>query len=169
MVPILTQDELDFVSHSELQTERIGMRLAQCCRAGDLFCLEGDLGSGKTCLARGIGRGLGVTEAITSPTFILINEHRLPRSHLCFYHIDLYRLKSPQEALALGLEEYLSGQGVCVIEWAERVREVLPVENLWITLRHVNENKRSLTITAHGARYQELLAQLRSQAFGLET
>jgi len=167
VVPILRQDELDFISHSEMQTERIGMRLAKFCRPGDVICLEGELGTGKTCLVRGLGRGLGVTEPITSPTFIMINEHRVPGSHLRFYHIDLYRLQSPQEALALGIEEYLYGRGICTIEWAERAREVLPQEHLWITLRHVSENKRGLTMAATGARYQELLGQLRSNAFGL--
>lgn len=166
-MPILKQDELDFVSHSEAQTERVGVRLGQLCQAGHLICLEGDFGAGKTCLARGIGKGLGVVEPITSPTFILINEHRIPGKALRFHHIDVYRLTTPQEILGLGIEDYFYGDGVCVIEWAERVRELLPLEHLWVLLRHIDEGRRGLTFAASGERHKALLAQLKKNAFGL--
>ena len=167
MVPILTRDTLDFISRSTAQTERIGMRLAQFLRPGDVICLAGALGAGKTCLVRGIGRGLGVQGDVTSPTFVLVREHPVPGTDLYLYHIDLYRITSPQEALALGMEEYLYGNGICAIEWPERAQEVLPPERLWITLDHIGENQRTVTITAMGARYRELLAQLKKNAFGL--
>jgi tRNA threonylcarbamoyladenosine biosynthesis protein TsaE len=166
-MPIIKQDELDFVSHSEAQTERLGMRLGQLCLPGDLICLEGDFGTGKTCLARGIGKGLGVVEPITSPTFVLINEHRIPNKVLRLYHIDVYRLTSPHELLGLGVEDYIYGDGVCVIEWAERARDVLPRERLWVLLRHIDESRRGLTFAASGERYKTLLAQLKKSAFGL--
>ena len=159
-MPGITSEELEFVSHCAEQTERFGMRLAALCHPGDVICLEGELGAGKTCLARGLGRGLGVVEPITSPTFVLVNEHRLPHSPLRFYHVDLYRLNTPEEAVALGLEEYLYGDGICVIEWAERARALMPPENLWITLCHLDEQHRTIRLRATGARYRELLSQL---------
>lgn len=167
MAPILTKDTLDFVSRSAAQTERIGMRLAQLCQAGDVICLAGELGTGKTCIARGIGRGLGIVEPITSPTFVMIREHVAPDSRLRFYHIDLYRIQSPQEAWSLGIEEYLYGEGVCAIEWPERALELLPREHLWVELEHLGESQRTLRITALGERYRELLFQFRKHAFGL--
>jgi len=167
VVPILAQDELDFVSRGMAQTERIGARLAGFCQAGDVICLQGELGVGKTCLARGIARGLGVAEPITSPTFVLVGEYRTARPHVPLYHVDLYRITSPAEALAVGVEDYLYGHGICVIEWAERIREILPAERLWITMRHVDEQRRGLTIAATGARYKVLLQQFKRNVFGI--
>lgn len=167
MTPILSPNTLAFVTHSTAQTERIGARLANLLRPGDVVCLEGDLGAGKTCLTRGIGRGLGITKPVTSPTFVLIGEYLIPEKDYRLYHIDLYRLDSLEEAWALGLDEYLYGAGISVIEWAEKARELLPEERLWITLEHVDENKRSLTFEAAGDRYLELLARLQRQAFGV--
>ena len=100
-MPILNKHTLDFVSHSPAQTRRFGARLGALLQAGDLICLEGELGAGKTCLAQGIGRGLGIRQPITSPTFTLIAEYHLPRPAPALYHIDLYRLAAPlDEALA---------------------------------------------------------------------
>ena len=168
MNPILRKGSLDFITYSAVQTERVGIRLAKLAQPGDVICLEGDLGAGKTCLARGIGTGLGVKEPITSPTFIMVSEHRLPGSRMRFYHIDLYRLASAEEAFGLGLEEYLYNDDVCVIEWPERALEVLPEERLWITIQHVDENKRRLTLRASGDRYHELVGQLAKTAFGVD-
>ena len=150
---------LDILSHSIDETQRLGARLGQLARAGDVFCLEGDLGSGKTCFTQGLGRGLGVVEAIHSPTFILANEHRSGR--LPLYHLDVYRMRGADEALGIGLDDYVYGDGVCVIEWAEKIDAALPTERLWITFRHIDENTRGLTIHASGARYDELLNDLR--------
>lgn len=169
MSPILPKDTLAFVTHSARQTERIGMRLAQFLEPGDVICLEGDLGAGKTCLTRGIGRGLGIQQAITSPTFVLIGEYKLPNRLYRLYHIDLYRLGSAQEAWALGLEEYLYDDGICVIEWPERAKEVLPEEHLWINLTYMDENRRSLALRAQGERYETILTELGQNAFGLVT
>jgi tRNA threonylcarbamoyladenosine biosynthesis protein TsaE len=167
-MPILDEHTLDFISHSPDQTRRLGARLGALLRPSDLICLEGELGTGKTCLAQGIGLGLGVVETLTSPTFTLIAEHRpLPPAPI-LYHIDLYRLDAPlEEALAFGLDDYLQSDGVCLIEWAERVKAVLPGERLWICLRHMNDSKRGIVITATGSRYEELLRMFRQSAFGL--
>lgn len=167
-MPILDEHTLDFVSHSPDQTRRLGLRLGLLLQAGDLICLEGDLGTGKTCLAQGVGEGMGVSEPITSPTFVLIAEHRPPPPAPPFYHIDLYRLEQAiEEAQALGLDDYLLGQGVCLIEWAERIRAALPQERLWITLRHLDTSKRGVVMQAAGARYDELLKEFRRTTFGV--
>jgi tRNA threonylcarbamoyladenosine biosynthesis protein TsaE len=167
-MPILDEHTLDFISHSPDQTRRLGARLGALLRPSDLICLEGELGTGKTCLAQGIGLGLGVVEPLTSPTFTLIAEHRPPPPAPILYHIDLYRLNAPvEEALAFGLDDYLQGDGVCLIEWAERVKAMLPDERLWITLRHLNNSKRGVVMVASGSRYEELLRLFRQSAFGL--
>lgn len=167
MVPILNEHSLDFVSHSETQTRRFGARLGELLQAGDVICLAGELGVGKTRLAQGIGQGLGVEGPITSPSYTLINEYRPAPARLPFYHIDLYRLREAKETLTLGLEEYFYGDGVCVVEWADRVPEALPAEHLWIELRHIAETKRGLLIKAVGNRYQELLREFKRAAFGI--
>jgi len=167
-MPILDEHTLDLISHSPAQTRRFGARLGNLLQAGDLVCLEGSLGSGKTCLVQGIGRGMGVVEPITSPSFTLIAEYRPAPPAPMLYHVDLYRLHTAvEEARALGLEDYMLGDGVCVIEWAERAVPILPVERLWISLRHVDESKRGFLMLAAGARYDELLRKFRMSAFGV--
>lgn len=167
-MPILDEHTLDFISHSPAQTQRFGARLGALLQAGDLICLEGELGTGKTCLAQGIGRGMGVVEPIVSPTFTLIAEHRPPPPAPLLYHIDLYRLDMPvNEALAFGLDDYLQGEGVCLIEWAERIVRILPRERLWITLRHLDTSKRGIVMQACGSRYDDLLHRFRQSAFGV--
>ena len=155
---------LDIISHSVAQTQRLGARLGELAQSGDVLCLEGELGSGKTCFVQGLGRGLGIVEDINSPTFILANEHRGGR--LVLYHLDVYRMNSANEALGIGLDDYLAGDGVCVIEWAEKICAALPAERLWITFRHLGESKRGLLIEASGARYAELLREFKASAFG---
>ena len=154
---MLNEHSLDFISHSEAQTRRFGARLGELLQGGDVICLAGELGAGKTCLTQGIGRGLGIEGPITSPTYTLINEYRQEQARLPFYHIDLYRLGETKEALTLGLEEYFYGKGVCVVEWADRAPEALPTEHLWIELRYIVETKRGLVMKAVGKRYEELL------------
>jgi tRNA threonylcarbamoyladenosine biosynthesis protein TsaE len=167
-MPILDEHTLDFFSHSAAQTQRFGMRLGGLLQPGDLICLEGDLGTGKTCFAQGVGQAMGVLEPITSPSFTLIAEHRPPSPAPILYHIDLYRLDAPvEEALAFGLDDYLREDGVCLIEWADRVRAVLPPERLWITLRHLADGKRSIVMEASSPRYDALLREFRKSAFGV--
>jgi tRNA threonylcarbamoyladenosine biosynthesis protein TsaE len=165
---ILDKHTLDFISHSPAQTQRMGARLGSLLRVGDLICLEGDLGTGKTCLTQGVGRGMGVVEPITSPTFTLLAEYQPTPEAPALYHVDLYRLGNPEEEVwAIGLDEYLLGEGVCVIEWAERIGAALPPERLWVTLRHLDASKRSITMSAQGARYDQLLRRFRTAAFGV--
>jgi tRNA threonylcarbamoyladenosine biosynthesis protein TsaE len=163
--PILDEHTVDLVSHSADQTRRLGSRLGELLDGGEVICLTGELGTGKTCLVQGIGAGLGVAERITSPTFTLINEYQGGR--LTLYHVDLYRIVDAKAALAFGLDDYLYGEGVCAIEWATRVREVWPEELLAVSLRHIDETKRGITLRASGARYRDLLARFRQTAFGV--
>jgi tRNA threonylcarbamoyladenosine biosynthesis protein TsaE len=168
VVPILDEHTLDFISHSVVQTRRLGARLGKLLHSGDVICLEGELGTGKTCLTQGIGQGLGVTESITSPTFVLVNEYHPPLPNPVLYHIDLYRLDDAVKQIgALGFEDYLYGEGVCVIEWADRGREALPAKCLRICLRHISETKRGISMTAVGERYQRLLQEFKENAFGI--
>jgi tRNA threonylcarbamoyladenosine biosynthesis protein TsaE len=144
--------------------------LGELARPGDVYLLVGDLGSGKTCLTQGIAQGLGVTAPVTSPTFILLNEYtrRSTGARLPLFHADLYRLDYPEtEAVDLGLEEYLDGIGVCIIEWAERAPGLWPRERLVIRLRTVSETKRTLVFLPEGDRYVALVSEFRRAAFGI--
>lgn len=144
------------------ETRTLGRRLGEMVQAGDVICLQGELGAGKTTFVQGLGTGLGIRQSIHSPTFILANEHRGGRVPL--YHLDAYRVQSTAEAIGFGLDDYLDGRGVVVIEWAEKIRAGLPDESLWIEFEHAGENERTLSFTARGAHYTELLSRLRAVA-----
>lgn len=155
---------IDLVSHSSLHTERLGERLAAHAQPGDVVALWGELGAGKTVLARGIAIGLGIDEeAVTSPTFIILHEHfggRLP-----LYHLDLYRLERDQLG-STGWEEALDSGGVTVIEWPDRAGEDLPPDRVDVRLEHVAETKRHVRVEPTGARSRRLVDALRDDAFG---
>ncbi|MFQ6014675.1 MAG: tRNA (adenosine(37)-N6)-threonylcarbamoyltransferase complex ATPase subunit type 1 TsaE [Anaerolineae bacterium] len=157
---------LKFSTNSVEETLQIGIQLGRLLRSGDVVCLEGELGAGKTYLTQGIGRGLGIKQGIRSPSFTLIDEHRWEGGTV-LYHIDLYRLQTVPEMLGIGLTDYLEGPGVCVIEWAERAREIIPPEHLWITLLPANGDRRDVVMEAAGERYETLLRDL--QALGVES
>ena len=144
-------------SHSARETARIGSALGQYAEAGDVFLLSGELGAGKTCLTQGIAKGLDVDEYVRSPTFVLVSVHQ---GRLTLYHIDIYRLDEVAEVVDLGLEEYLAGDGVSVIEWASKVLEVFPQPYMLVTLTYEGENERLIQLEAMGERYESLLAQV---------
>lgn len=148
------------------QTERIGEALGALLGAGDLVCLHGDLGAGKTHFSHGIAMGLEVrAQYITSPTFTFVNEYegRVP-----FYHIDLYRLKDPSELQGIGFDEYIESDGVTVIEWAERAEEELPAERLSVYLSSLDEQSRELGFLAEGERYGRILEKLKKQIAAMQ-
>lgn len=165
MSPIMDAHALDFISHSVDQTRRLGARLGQMLKGGEVLCLTGELGTGKTCMVQGLGQGLGVTERITSPTFTLTNEYRGGR--LCLYHVDLYRIVDAKAALMFGLDDYLYGDGVCAIEWAERVEDIWPNDYLHVRLRHIDDTKRGITLHGFGSYYLGMVEQFRRSAFGV--
>ncbi len=164
MASIFDQRTMDFISHSEAQTRRLGARLGGLLQGGEVIALQGALGSGKTRWVQGLALGLGVQETVTSPTFTLINEYH---GHHTLYHIDMYRITQLAEALDLGLEDYLYGDGVCVIEWAERIATALPRDHLWITLYHLDETKRRVVMHATGDRHLKLLKEFQRLAFSM--
>ena len=164
-MPILDEGSLEFLSHSPEQTRRLGVRLGELLKPGDLICLAGDLGSGKTTLAQGIARGWGCLDPVTSPTFVLINEYRRADGAR-LYHFDAFRLGGAPEAIALGLTELMDGEGPIVVEWPERVAEALPPQRLWINLQWADESRRGMRLEATGPRYERLLRQFRKAAFG---
>lgn len=155
----MSDDEvLTLVSHSLSETHRLGVLLGQELEGDEVICLEGELGSGKTSLIQGIGRGQGIGEPITSPTFTLINEYHGRRGTL--YHVDLYRLDHAEEMIAAGIDSYFYNAGICVIEWAEKARDILPQECLYVTLKHVSEEERGIMFQAKGPAYRRLLRRL---------
>lgn len=146
--------ETERVSYSVEQTRELGAQLGRILKAGDVIGLQGELGAGKTNLVQGLARGLDVTEDVNSPTFILANEYHTGR--LPLYHIDAYRVENASEAEGFGLDDYLYGDGVTVIEWAERVRAALPHDTLWVELEFLDETTRRLRIRAQGKRSIQL-------------
>jgi len=165
LMPILNDRSLEFLSHSPEQTRRLGVRLGEMLEEGDLLCLGGDLGSGKTTLAQGIGRGWGALEAVTSPTFVLVNEYRRADSSVLF-HVDAYRLAGPEEAEAMGLGELLTSGPPLILEWPDRVAALLPESKLMVGLSWVDDSRRRMRFQASGPRYERLLRDYRKLAFG---
>ncbi|MDP2744073.1 MAG: tRNA (adenosine(37)-N6)-threonylcarbamoyltransferase complex ATPase subunit type 1 TsaE [Dehalococcoidia bacterium] len=153
----LNPTTLTMLSHSPRQTQKLGERLGETAQPGDVYLLVGELGSGKTCLAQGIARGLGVTEYTSSPSFVLMKEYH---GRLAMYHMDLYRLDREAEMLDLGLESYFAGAGLCVVEWAEKLGRLMPEEHLLIAISYRGDRTRLLEMKARGKRYEERLASL---------
>lgn len=130
-------------------------KIGQLLQAGDVITLEGDLGAGKTSFTKGLAKGLGVNRVVKSPTFTIIKEYK---GRLPLYHMDVYRMENGGEDI--GLDEYFYGEGVSVIEWASMISEQLPHEHLGITLRHLGETEREISVYAKGKRYNELCEEL---------
>jgi tRNA threonylcarbamoyladenosine biosynthesis protein TsaE len=163
-MPVLLENDFDFLCHSPEQTRRLGMRLGALLLPGDVVCLQGELGAGKTTLVQGIAAGWGSLDAVSSPTFILVNVYRRADGSQLF-HFDTYRVESALEAEELDLEAMISA-GPLVIEWPERMASVLPAERLWINLDHVDEDRRQLTFRPVGKHYENLLNKFRQTSFG---
>lgn len=155
---------MDFLSRSPEQTRRIGMRLGGALQAGDVICLQGDLGAGKTTFVQGIALGWGSRDAVSSPTFIIVNMYRRG-DKACLFHMDAYRLDSTPEAEELDLDAMLA-QGPLLIEWPERMAGLIPPECLWVQLEHISEEGRQMKVQATGRRYEELLDVIRQAASG---
>ena len=134
-----------FRTHSPEETQEIGVRIGCQLRPGDVVALIGDLGVGKTCLTQGIARGAGVyqDQTVNSPSYILINEYT---GEIPVYHIDLYRLQRLEDIVALGLEDYLEGDGICVIEWADRMSELLPESHIQVRITGEDEFTRAIEV-----------------------
>ena len=141
------------------ETQKFGEKLGSILKEGDILCLNGDLGAGKTTLTKSIGSGLGVDEYITSPTFALINEYR---GRIPVYHIDVYRLENVEEIDDLGFDEYIYGSGVTIIEWAERIKSFLPEDRIILDIRRGHdENARRISLSGDGERYRTVLRRMK--------
>lgn len=166
-MPILRDGELDIITHSAEQTRRLGMRLGKLLQAGDIVCLAGDMGAGKTVFSAGIGLGWGSATPLTSPTFNLVHIHTRAKDGQRLHHLDCYRLHSPADADSIGLDEILNGQGPVILEWPEHIESVLPRHRLWIELRILESTRRNLIFDATGTHYQQLLSKFRQSTFGV--
>jgi tRNA threonylcarbamoyladenosine biosynthesis protein TsaE len=154
------RNEITLSSTSVEQTQQIGAALGKLLISGDVVCLSGDLGAGKTALTSGIGRGWGTRQPVNSPTFVFVHEHRRPNDETRLFHLDCYRIASEEDAITIGLEDILSGYDIAIIEWPQRVIDFLPTERLWIVIETQDETSRQLKFTALGRRYIKLIDDL---------
>ena len=138
---------MEYISHSEAETEAIGERLAQTLTPGTVLAYQGDLGMGKTAFTRGLARGLGCTDRVTSPTFTIVNEYEGPTP---LFHFDMYRLSDSDELFDIGWEDYLARGGVCAVEWSERITDALPEEIITVTICRCAEDDEWRRITIEG-------------------
>ena len=141
----------------EEMTKHIGEKLGRLLKPNDVIALNGDLGAGKTLLTKAIAASMGIEEHITSPTFTIVQEYE---GKLPLYHFDVYRIADEEEMYYIGFDEYLSRDGVCIIEWANLIKGILPKERLEIELSYASGSGRNMKITAYGVRYEELAKEL---------
>ena len=134
---------MEYITHSPAETEAVGEALAKTLRPGTVLAFRGDLGAGKTAFTRGLGRGLGCTEWVTSPTYTIVNEYTSGR--LPLFHFDMYRLRSSEDLFDIGWEDYLERGGVCAVEWSENVVDALDGA-IWITIEKTGDDSRKITI-----------------------
>ena len=146
------------ITHSPEETREIGKNIGRLAMPGDIYLLVGKLGAGKTCLTQGIAWGLDIHEYTLSPSFVIMRELH---GKLPLYHMDFYRLDNILEIADLGLDDYLYGQGVCVIEWAEKGMDILPGDHLLIKISYVSDTERSFEFEPKGQRYIKLLDGIR--------
>ncbi|MFO7784076.1 MAG: tRNA (adenosine(37)-N6)-threonylcarbamoyltransferase complex ATPase subunit type 1 TsaE [Thermodesulfobacteriota bacterium] len=151
--------KITYSTASGRETIRLGRSLGPLLAGGDVVAVTGPLGSGKTWLAKGVGAGLGIPEqtVITSPSFALVNEYR---ARLTFYHMDLYRLEGLEEVLSAGLEEYLRGDGIALVEWADRCPEMIPSWAVHVSIVISDPDRRRITLSAGHPRSVEILEAL---------
>ncbi|MGH2581738.1 MAG: tRNA (adenosine(37)-N6)-threonylcarbamoyltransferase complex ATPase subunit type 1 TsaE [Anaerolineales bacterium] len=164
-MPILRANAFEFFSNSADQTRRMGIQLGGLLQRGDLVCLQGELGSGKTTLVQGITAGWGSLESVTSPSFVLVNVYkRADGAQLA--HLDAYRLENYREAEELDLDQLLV-QGPLVVEWADKVEAALPEERLWLKLFWIDEDRRRIEVSPSGERYGKMLESFKETVFDL--
>lgn len=138
---------MEYLSHSEAETESIGEALGKRLPPGTVLAYRGDLGMGKTAFTRGLARGLGCTGRVTSPTFTIVNEYE---GEIPLFHFDMYRLPDSDALFDIGWEDYLGRGGVCAVEWSERVGDALPEDTVWVSIARRPESDDWRTITVEG-------------------
>jgi tRNA threonylcarbamoyladenosine biosynthesis protein TsaE len=157
---------VEFLSRNPEQTRKIGIRLGAALQAGDVICLQGDLGAGKTTFVQGVAQGWGSVDAVSSPTFILVNVYRDTGGNQLF-HLDAYRLDSILEAEELDLIT-MQAQGPLLVEWPERMEKLIPLDRLWVKLEYVDQEERRMEFKSHGKRYDDLLEVVRRATYGVD-
>lgn len=162
---VIEKGSFEVISRSPNQTRRIGMRLGELLHPGDVIGLEGNLGAGKTTLVQGVASGWGSFDSVSSPTYVLVNVYRR-LDHNQLYHLDAFRLSSPEEAVALDIDALLV-QGPLLVEWADRIKDALPEGLLWINMRLINDEQRDFIVHARGDRHKDLLEQFREDIYGI--
>jgi tRNA threonylcarbamoyladenosine biosynthesis protein TsaE len=168
LMPVLDPFSFECISHSEEQTQRLGMRLGGLLPAHAVLTLTGQLGAGKTQFARGVGIGWGALQPLRSPTFTMVQEHHRAKDRHTLYHIDLYRAESEADLLSLGLEEILEDeQSVSIIEWAERGTAYIPQDAIRVRFVLTNQSKRQLTFSSQAPATWQVLLAFRKNAFGV--
>lgn len=150
---------IEFQTHNEAETKALGEYVAQFLKRGDILLLSGDLGAGKTTFTGGIGKGLGLTEDVISPTFNIMKCYF--KAKIPMYHIDAYRLEG--QNLELGLEEYIEGDGVCLIEWPQFIMSLIPDERLEISIFHKGDDNREFVFESKDPKYDDLLKALKEK------
>lgn len=152
--------ERHITSGTARRTESIGAALGAILAPGDVVCLSGELGAGKTVLSRGIGKGWGASVPLSSPTYNLAHEHERSVDQARLYHLDFYRIKGEREAETLGVDDILDSGDIVICEWPERILDLLPAERLWIAITTGPDDSRDLGFSARGERYRALIDAL---------
>ena len=144
---------MEFITKTVEETIKLGSKIGTYVKSGDIICINGDLGTGKTHLVKGIAEGLGIADSITSPTFTIVNEYY---GRIKLYHFDVYRVNDPDEIEAMGFDEYIFDEAVSVIEWANFIMELIPKEHIEINIEKLpdsDSNSRRISINYTGDRY----------------
>jgi tRNA threonylcarbamoyladenosine biosynthesis protein TsaE len=144
---------MNFITNTVEETIELGKKIGGSLNPGDIVCIDGDLGSGKTHLTKGIALGLGIDEHITSPTFNIVNEYE---GRIKLYHFDVYRVNDPDEIAAIGFDEYIFSDAASVIEWSDYIKELIPDDHIQINIANESETRRSISIQFFGKRYDKI-------------
>ncbi|SCY74212.1 tRNA (adenosine(37)-N6)-threonylcarbamoyltransferase complex ATPase subunit type 1 TsaE [Alkaliphilus peptidifermentans] len=143
--------------NNQQETEAIAEKLGSMVKKGDIICLTGDLGAGKTVFSKSFAKGLGVQEVVTSPTFTIVQEYQ---GRIPMYHFDVYRVNQPHEMDDIGFDEYVFGDGVCIIEWASIIKEILPENCLWIEIQVTGAESRTICVEDQSQNYKNIIKEL---------
>ena len=165
-MPIIRDGELYIISHSPEQTSRLGARLGSLLQPGDIICLNGEMGAGKTLFSQGIGRGWGAEHRLTSPTYNLVHQHKRPADGARLYHMDCYRMRDDSEVDSIGFDDMLDSDAVMIIEWPSKIADALPDDHLWVEIGVHEVTRRNLMFEGRGERYRQLIEAFRAQTFG---
>jgi len=144
---------MNFITNTVEETIELGKKIGRSLKPGDIVCIDGDLGSGKTHLTKGIALGLGIDEHITSPTFNIVNEYE---GRIKLYHFDVYRVNDPDEIAAIGFDEYIFSDAASVIEWSDYIKELIPDDHIQINIANESETRRNINIQFFGKRYDNI-------------